>query len=727
MARTTAYAAAGPHVAQRRASVRVCLGILIGLVPGLVIQAQAGPDPVPLADVANPANLPKYVLRDCTAAVVQTDTGAGLRLEFGHEWPWPNIRFDPAQLGYTTDWQAFAFLAVTVSNPTDASVKVNIRVDSAATADRGRQGGEDVPAGARCRLLMPVGGRPPIIGMSGQPPLPYEGTPGDRQISHTGVPFDSAQITAFQVFLGRPVQDHTLQLHEVALIPSSTSAPLAFVDRFGQFNGADWPGRLHSEAELADRVKAERVYLQTNGPLADRNEYGGWAAGPQLDATGRFRVAKHDGKWWFVDPSGRLFWSSGVTCVRFNVATIVTGREQCFEWLPGEDDSLARFYSGWRARRMFDFFQANAFRKYGEGYSERFHTLAAARLQACGMNTIGCWSSPDSWRLRRVPYTIPVNVPRVPMFVASSYVKAGREKKKWFPDPFDPKFRQGLAKQLVAQAEFKDDPWLLGVFIHNELPWVLGAPWRNPDQPVKGIGLLCLQRNDATLQVKRVLVDQLRDSYEAVAELNRAWGTTFTDWEALLQPFELTPDQIKSAQADLKQLDVLIAEQYFRVCREAMNEHMPGVLYLGCRFSGAYARHIVEVARKSCDVMSFNIYAELPAERTADELAGEMDFPVVIGEFHFGALDRGMFHTGLRKAKDQQERAVKYAAYVRAAAAAPWCVGAHWFQYLDQALTGRPDGENYNIGFVDGTDDPYPEMRAAARRVHADLYRVRAR
>jgi hypothetical protein len=28
-------------------------------------------------------------------------------------------------------------------------------------------------------------------------------------------------------------------------------------------------------------------------------------------------------------------------------------------------------------------------------------------------------------------------------------------------------------------------------------------------------------------------------------------------------------------------------------------------------------------------------------------------------------------------------------------------VGAHWFQYADQATSGRGDGENYQVGFVD--------------------------
>lgn len=57
----------------------------------------------------------------------------------------------------------------------------------------------------------------------------------------------------------------------------------------------------------------------------------------------------------------------------------------------------------------------------------------------------------------------------------------------------------------------------------------------------------------------------------------------------------------------------------------------------------------------------------------------------------------------------------------------PAFVGAHWFQYLDEPLTGRTlDGENYNIGFVTVTDTPYPEMVQSARRVLADAYRRRA-
>jgi hypothetical protein len=98
--------------------------------------------------------------------------------------------------------------------------------------------------------------------------------------------------------------------------------------------------------------------------------------------------------------------------------------------------------------------------------------------------------------------------------------------------------------------------------------------------------------------------------------------------------------------------------------------------------------------------------------------------PVVIGEFHFGATDRGMFHPGLVATANQKGRAAAYAHYVESALAHPAVVGCHWFQYVDEPLTGRWfDGENYNIGFVSVTDTPYPELVAAARRVHAAMYR----
>jgi hypothetical protein len=61
---------------------------------------------------------------------------------------------------------------------------------------------------------------------------------------------------------------------------------------------------------------------------------------------------------------------------------------------------------------------------------------------------------------------------------------------------------------------------------------------------------------------------------------------------------------------------------------------------------------------------------------------------------------------------------------VENAAANPSLVGTHWFQWLDEPNTGRNDGENYNIGFVDVADRPYTELVAAAQATHRRLLAV---
>jgi hypothetical protein len=97
----------------------------------------------------------------------------------------------------------------------------------------------------------------------------------------------------------------------------------------------------------------------------------------------------------------------------------------------------------------------------------------------------------------------------------------------------------------------------------------------------------------------------------------------------------------------------------------------------------------------------------------------------MIGEFHFGALDRGLLHTGLRSVLDQSQRGEIYASYVRGAMANPFMVGTHWFQYGDQPLTGRGDGENYQIGLIDVCDRPYVETTEACRGVGYKMYEYR--
>ncbi len=85
-----------------------------------------------------------------------------------------------------------------------------------------------------------------------------------------------------------------------------------------------------------------------------------------------------------------------------------------------------------------------------------------------------------------------------------------------------------------------------------------------------------------------------------------------------------------------------------------------------------------------------------------------------------------MFHQGLVPTADQDDRAASYVRYVESVLDCPVFVGCHWFRYVDEPITGRIyDGENYNIGLVDVTDTPYPELIAAAKRVNRRIYERR--
>lgn len=665
---------------------------------------------IPLLDAAAPGLLDKVRLNASVATLVQTPAGPALDVVFNHEAPWPNIRFNLGEAYERGDWSGGHVLSLTVTNPLDAPVPMHVRVDDSPLADGARhcrQGSVSVPPGGPHEVRFDLSGFH-IPGMRGQPRNRGVDRGEGLWIRSPLRELDLATIVAFQIFMARPTEEHRLLFHRAELQRALIGEFEPFVDRYGQFTDEDWPGKLHEDGEFARRHAEEEADLAAHPVPAERNRFGGWATGPQLEATGRFRATKHEGKWWFVDPEGRLFWSAGITCVRPESNGPMLGREQYFTWLPEEGDPLRQFYrphgNGW-----LDFGRMNLFRKFGADHLPISHDLAVRRLASWGFNTIGNWSADDVWRLGRMPYTIPVNYrsPRVPIWDRRS-----------FPDVFAPEFEEAVRQAVAGRAEFKDDPWLLGVFIENELPW---AGWGNRPHLLPATILAAEEDSE----MRRAMLRDLRETHATIAELNAAWGTEYADWEALPGAPILTAEQQQRAAADLSRLVTLLAERYFAVCEKAMRDLMPGVLYLGPRLA-SYNREVVAVAARHCDVVCFNIYNDLPDGRDAHELARELDFAIVIGEFHFGALDRGMFHTGLRGAENQAERAEKFAAYVRTTIAADWCVGTHWFQYRDQPLTGRFDGENYNIGFVTITDTAYPEMRAAARAIHRDLYRLRA-
>ena len=676
---------------------------------------------------------PQQAATDATPLKIEKATPENAKLTMvpgkgpGGQQAW-KIEFAPAKrarLHFSAgekawDWRAYGALAFDLTNPSDEEISFGIRIDDALTADDTHHsvtGHSTIGPRLSVSYSYPLGPTLPMEnGMRGGPPFP-----GVEPIIYGSFKrVDESHVTAFQIFLDRLPAARTLILDNLRLLPPVSYEGI--VDALGQYTRADWPGKIKDASAFARQRAEEENQIQAAPTLPDRDEYGGWASGPQIQPTGFFTTVKRDGKWWLVTPSGHLFLSFGVDTIGLTEGpTMVTGRERMFTRLPAADDPLSKhfadttevLYGPTKKGRTFNFYSANLERKYGPEWLPKFRSFALDRLRAWGFNTIANWSDPALYDLKRVPYTATIDL-------GGDYARVASGQDYWgkMHDPFDPKFAAAVDKNIRDTVQrYRDDPWCLGYFIDNEISWGAG----DSDRGHYGLayGTLAAGKDSPA---KQAFVEQLKLHYDKVSQLNRAWGTTFSSWVALLnQPFKpegaLTPQMRQDFASYLKRF----AQQYFNVVRDALRKYDPNHLYLGCRFAWR-TPEAVAAAAEYCDVVSFNIYRS-HVDAKEWEFTKTLNKPVIIGEFHFGALDRGIFHTGLVSAPNQQARAAMYRDYIHSVVDHPAFVGCAWFEYVDEPLTGRAyDGENYNIGFVTITDTPYPEMVEAAKSVHAEAY-----
>lgn len=687
--------------------VRCLLTVLLG---SGTIATTMGADETTLVDLGARLDVARVATND--AAFTHAD--GSFLIHTGHKEPWPGITLRP--LAGPFNLGNCGQVALQVRNSGTNSVTVCCRVDNpgADGTEHCVTGSVAVERGQTKTLTVPLprthddqlGGK--LFGMRGYPVAPGGASS-----------FSPSNVTQLLIFVSKPSADHRFEIRDIQAGGAYT-APTAwtsdsdpffpFIDTFGQYQHKDWPGKVKSLADLAARPRAEAKDLAAHpGPL-NWDRYGGWGAGPIRQATGFFRTEKVNGKWWLVDPDGHLFFSHGIDCVRALDSTPIDERSTWFKDFPGQRPEFSEFlstgyalkghYEG-RSPRCFSFSGANLARKYGPDWKQACSEVIHQRLRSWGLNTIGNWSDAGTFLMRRTPYTDALGSGRARL-IQGSEGYWGR-----FPDVFDASFFDSLRRSMEdKQGKSAGDPWCIGYFSDNEMSWgddvslALAALKSGPDQAAK-----------------KVFLADLRSKYGEVAKLNQVWGTDYATWDALSASRQ-APDQRK-ARTDLTAFYSKAAEQYFRTVRRALKATAPNQLYLGCRF--AWVNDLAAAAAaKYCDVVSYNLYHRSVADF---KFNGGADVPLIIGEFHFGALDRGMFHTGLVPVANQEARAQAYKEYVLGAVRHPQFVGCHWFQYKDEPVTGRVyDEENYQIGFVDVADTPYAETIAASREAGAALY-----
>lgn len=485
-----------------------------------------------------------------------------------------------------------------------------------------------------------------------------------------------------------------------------------FIDKYGQFIHKTWAGKTIKDVDLvADRDK-ELEELKNNLAPKDRSQYGGWLLGKRQKATGNFYVHKVDGKWWMVDPQGYLFWSHGVVRVTPSSAvTIIDNRSNYFASLPdtssafGEfyktrDEFLYRYYSSWGIKQTFDFSAANLKLKYGENWRSAYKDIVAKRLHNWGMNTISAGSDKAIYLNAKIPYCdrIELNTPKI---------DGAPEKLNVIRDPFHTNFSKKLTEQLLARKVELGSEWCYGYFIDNKLVW--GAD--------HDLGRWVL-KSSSTQPAKNVFVNKLEEKYGSIEALNTAWTSNYKSWEQLLA--DQKEPSVK-AMNDCEEFSIVLIEEYFKKVNHVMRETAPGKLLLGCRYV-TINESVLNIASKYCDVLTFDLFVDSLSDFA---LPKGIDKPVLIGEFHFGALDRGLFNPGLNQKTNQKERALAYDKYVRSALRNPSIIGTSWHQFSDQATTGRFDGENFQDGLTDVCDRVYEETVTNVKKIGHKLYQIR--
>ncbi|MCX7008002.1 MAG: hypothetical protein NTY53_12275 [Kiritimatiellaeota bacterium] len=406
------------------------------------------------------------------------------------------------------------------------------------------------------------------------------------------------------------------------------------------------------------------------------------------DATGFFHAEKSRGRWWLIDPNGHGFY-----------------------WV-GADH--ASYHGHWCEKLGYAPYGRVAQQKYGSETNWAAETLR--RMQAWGFNTLAAGNSP-ALRHQGLPHI---------EFLSLGSSFAGRDDicplTTWtgFPNVFSPDWARHC--DLVARracAPNAKDPWLLGYFFDNELEW-LGKTWK-PD------GLFPeVWKKPADHTGKQAWIALLQKE-TTIAKFNAEFGTTFADFAALAADVKPRPAHGELGEALAQTWARLVAEKYFSVCAAAIRRHDPNHMLFGCRFAGS-APDVWDIAGKYCDVVTVNIYPFIDVERGVPEkeFTKVRDWQQKVTEWSFPALDAGLpsRHGAGMRVDTQEQRAKCFAHYQDFLFRLPYVVGSSYFMWLDEPALGISSTfpEDSNYGLINGNDEPYPLITAAAAKLNAEVY-----
>jgi hypothetical protein len=442
-------------------------------------------------------------------------------------------------------------------------------------------------------------------------------------------------------------------LASLAMIPAALNADPIASRRTVDVSRA--PGKPWIPMEV--RTLEDLPPIATDSPAG---KYGGVGPADAKRATGFFHTNLIDGRWWLIDPDGRRFIHQGIASVRP---------------VPTKGAHAA----------MIERF----------GSPEGWASQTAAFLHGHGFNGIGAWSDDAALRPadNRLVYTKLWN------FMSAYGKKRGGTYQKpghtGYPgdcpfifDPGFPAFCEEHARQLAAT---RDDPWLLGHFTDNELPWNLKMLDRYLKLPASDHGHLA-----ATRWLKQ-----------------RHGGRTITD-------------------RDREDFVAFAGDTYFRAVCAAIRKHDPNHLVLGARFHSPTfkLKSLFEAAGRHLDVISVNYYhAWTPDQELLRSWSAAAGKPILITEWYAKGMDSGLANTSGAGwlVKTQRDRGLFYQNFTLGLLESRACVGWHWFRYSDNDPAEKgadPSNRDSNKGVVSNRYVPYQELLDPMREINTRSFNL---
>jgi len=418
-------------------------------------------------------------------------------------------------------------------------------------------------------------------------------------------------------------------------------------------------GLVHGEVTIQVATKPGAVWhprpttLLSDLPTAttdSKQDHFGGTQSTLTKATGYFHTQKIGDRWWLVTPDGGLFISRGLNAVT-SVAT-KGGREAQLKKFGGPD--------AWAKQTL-------------------------GMIRSNGFNTLGAWSDLAALKSDSTPLSRTV----LSSFMSGYGKKRGGTHQQaghtGYPNDcpfiFDPGFEafcENDAKRLDAS---KEDPWVIGNFSDNELPWS-----------------------------RRMLENYLNlpdtdSGHQAAAQWLQGRHHGNGD------PSVITAE-------DRAAFLGFALDRYLSITCTALRKHAPNHLLLGPRLHetvfdlpevfAALGRHV--------DIICINYYrAWSPEKKQLEMWHRESGKPIMITEFYAKAEDSGLGNTGGAGwlVKTQRDRGAFYQNFTLGLIESKCCVGWSWHRYADNDPDDKkvdPSNRDSNKGIVSNRYEPFTEL-----------------